>query len=57
MPPVPVLPPSDVIKIFQRLGWQVVRQKGSHIIKTRSGHMPRFRFPITRKLHEVRYAV
>ncbi len=29
MPPVPILPPSDVIKTFQRLGWQVVRQKGS----------------------------
>ncbi len=32
MPPVPILSPSDVIKIFQRLDWQVVRQKGSHII-------------------------
>ena len=39
MPPVPVLPPSDVIKSFQGLGWQVVRQKGSHIIMTRPGHM------------------
>ena len=35
MPPVPILAPSDVIKIFQRLGWQMVRQKGSHIIMTK----------------------
>ena len=45
MPPVPVLPPSDVIKIFQRLGWQMVRQKGSHIITTRPGHMATLSIP------------
>ena len=39
MPPVPLLPPSDVIKMFQRLGWQMVRQKGSHIIMTKPGHI------------------
>ncbi len=32
MTPVPILSPSDVIKLFQRLGWEVVRQKGSHIM-------------------------
>ena len=45
MPPVPVLPPSDIIKIFQRLGWQMVRQKGSHIIMTRPGHMATLSIP------------
>ena len=45
MPPVPVLPPSDVIKIFQRLGWELVRQKGSHIIMTRPGHMATLSIP------------
>ena len=45
MPPVPVLPPSDVIKTFQRLGWQMVRQKGSHIIMTRPGHMATLSIP------------
>ena len=45
MPPVPVLPPSDVIKIFQRLGWQVVRQKGSHIIMTRPGQIATLSIP------------
>ena len=45
MPPVPVLPPSDVIKIFQRLGWQIVRQKGSHIIMTRPGHIATLSIP------------
>ncbi len=45
MPPVPVLPPSTVIKTFQRLGWQVVRQKGSHVIMTRPGHIATLSIP------------
>lgn len=59
MPPVPILSPSDVIKLFQHLGWEVVRQKGSHIIMTRPGHttLPRSRSPITRKSPEARCAV
>ncbi len=45
MPPVPLLPPSDVIKLFQRLGWQVVCQKGSHIIMTKPGHIATLSIP------------
>ena len=45
MPPVPILSPSDVIKIFQRFGWQTVRQRGSHIIMTRPGHMATLSIP------------
>jgi predicted RNA binding protein YcfA (HicA-like mRNA interferase family) len=45
MPPVPLLSPSDVIKRFERLGWRVVRQKGSHIIMTKPGHMATLSIP------------
>jgi len=45
MPPVPLLPPSDVIKLFQRLGWQIARQKGSHIIMTKPGHIATLSIP------------
>ncbi|TKB94207.1 MAG: type II toxin-antitoxin system HicA family toxin [Nitrospira sp.] len=45
MPPIPLLPPSDVITMFQRLGWQIVRQKGSHIIMTKPGHMATLSIP------------
>ena len=38
MPPVPILKPREVIKTFERLGWEVARQRGSHIILTREGH-------------------
>ena len=45
MPPVPVLRPSEVIKTFQNLGWQVARQRGSHIIMTKTGHIATLSIP------------
>jgi len=38
MPPVPLLRPRDVVAAFRRLGWDVARQRGSHIILTKPGH-------------------
>jgi predicted RNA binding protein YcfA (HicA-like mRNA interferase family) len=32
MPGLPVLSGRNVVKIFETLGWQVARQRGSHII-------------------------
>ncbi len=37
MPSVPVLKPRQVVKVFEKLGWEVVRQKGSHIILVKKG--------------------
>ena len=45
MPPVPLLRPSEVVRTFQKLGWQVVRQKGSHIIMTKPGHIATLSIP------------
>ena len=45
MPPVPLLKPSQVVKAFENLGWEVVRQKGSHIIMTREGHIATLSVP------------
>ncbi len=38
MPSVPILKPAEVIKTFTKLGWEVSRQRGSHIIMTKEGH-------------------
>jgi predicted RNA binding protein YcfA (HicA-like mRNA interferase family) len=35
MPAVPLLRPRDVVRAFERLGWQVARQRGSHIVLTK----------------------
>ncbi len=45
MPPVPLLKPVLVVKAFEKLGWEVTRQKGSHIIMTREGHMATLSIP------------
>lgn len=35
MPAVPILRPREVVRAFERLGWQIARQRGSHIILTK----------------------
>lgn len=45
MPPVPLLPPSDVIRIFREFGWSIARQRGSHIILTKPGHIATLSVP------------
>jgi predicted RNA binding protein YcfA (HicA-like mRNA interferase family) len=32
MPLVPLLKSRQVVKAFEKLGWEVARQRGSHII-------------------------
>ena len=40
MPKLPRLPASAVIGALQRLGFQVVRQKGSHVVLRRTSSTP-----------------
>ncbi|HEX4133979.1 MAG TPA: type II toxin-antitoxin system HicA family toxin [Bryobacteraceae bacterium] len=35
MPALPLLRPRDVVRAFECLGWQVARQRGSHIVLTK----------------------
>ena len=37
MPVLPLLRPREVVRVFERLGWRVARQRGSHIVLTRPG--------------------
>ena len=38
MPHLPVLSGQEVVKAFVRLGWEVARQKSSHIILIKEGN-------------------
>jgi predicted RNA binding protein YcfA (HicA-like mRNA interferase family) len=38
MPPLPTLSGRDVVKAFANAGWQMVRQRGSHMIMVKDGH-------------------
>ncbi len=45
MPTVPVLKPREIVKAFEKLGWEVARQRGSHIILTKEGHIATLSVP------------
>jgi predicted RNA binding protein YcfA (HicA-like mRNA interferase family) len=50
MPAVPLLRPRDVIRAFEKFGWQVAGQRGSHIILTKAGHMTTLSVPDHREV-------
>ena len=37
MPNVPLLSGREVVRVFEKLGWQVARQRASHIILVKEG--------------------
>lgn len=37
MPKLPRISGKDAIKVFKKLGWEISRQRGSHIIMTKEG--------------------
>ncbi|MGK7950137.1 MAG: type II toxin-antitoxin system HicA family toxin [Xenococcaceae cyanobacterium] len=37
MPKLPRVSGKDAVKVFKKLGWEVSRQRGSHIIMTKEG--------------------
>ena len=50
MPPIPLLRPKEVVRGFQRLGWEVTRQRGSHIILTKPEHIATLSVPNHRQV-------
>ncbi len=45
MPGIPLLKPRVVVKAFEKLGWEVVRRRGSHIIMVKEGHIATLSIP------------
>ena len=37
MAQIPLLSGREVVRIFERFGWQVARQRGSHIVLVKEG--------------------
>jgi predicted RNA binding protein YcfA (HicA-like mRNA interferase family) len=38
VPPTPLLRPREVVRAFERLGWEAARHRGSHVILVKAGH-------------------
>ena len=45
MPALPVLSGRKVIRVFEKLGWQVARQRGSHIVLVKDGEIATLSIP------------
>jgi predicted RNA binding protein YcfA (HicA-like mRNA interferase family) len=45
MASLPVLSGKEVVRNFEKLGWRVVRQSGSHIIMTKEGEIATLSIP------------
>jgi predicted RNA binding protein YcfA (HicA-like mRNA interferase family) len=45
MPALPVLSGRKVVRVFERLGWEVARQRGSHIILVKEGEIATLSVP------------
>jgi len=47
---IPLLRPKEVVKAFERFGWNVARQRGSHIIMVKPGHIASLSIPNHREV-------
>ena len=45
MPQVPLLRPREVVRAFESLGWEAVRQRGSHVVLTKTGSIATLSVP------------
>lgn len=45
MPSLPVISGRKTVRAFEKLGWQVARQRGSHIIMVKDGEMTTLSIP------------
>ncbi len=54
MPPLPVISGALALKAFSRAGWRFDRQRGSHAILIKPGHIATLSIPQRRELDLVR---
>ena len=45
MPSLPVISGRKTVRVFERLGWRVARQRGSHIIMVKAGDIATLSIP------------
>jgi predicted RNA binding protein YcfA (HicA-like mRNA interferase family) len=50
MPALPALSGREVVKALSKDGWQMLRQRGSHMIMVKEGHMATLSVPDHREV-------
>ncbi len=50
MPRLPIISGSEMVRAFQRAGWRVDRQRGSHVVLLKPGHIASLSVPQHKEL-------
>ena len=50
MPALPVLSGREVVRLFERFGWRIARQRGSHIVLIRADQIATLSVPDHREV-------
>ena len=50
MPNLPVVSGKDAVRAFERAGWRVDRQRGSHVVMLKPGHIASLSIPQHKEL-------
>lgn len=50
MAQIPVLSGTEVVKVFEKFGWQFIRQSGSHMVMVKDGEMASLSVPKHREV-------
>ena len=45
MPPLPILSGREIVRLLEKIGWEVARQRGSHIIMVKEGQIATLSIP------------
>ena len=57
MPPLPVISGAEAVRAFERAGWRQERQRGSHVVMIKPGHIASLSIPQHRELAAERIGV
>jgi len=50
MPKLPAISGTEAVRAFERAGWRQDRQRGSHVVMIKRGHMASLSIPLHREL-------
>lgn len=50
MPTLPRMSGREAVRVFEKLGWEVGRRKGSHIVMTKERHIATLSIPDRREV-------
>jgi len=50
MPSLPILSGKEVVAVFEKFGWQFIRQSGSHMILVKDGEIATLSIPNHREV-------